>query len=158
MTPVAPTLLPSSNPRVPRAEVPFRHHIDIQIRFTDIDILGHVNNNAYLQMMDLAKLRYFETITRRPVAAGTIRAAVVHIDIDFFEPTTFDEPLQAWSTITRVGTRSFTLQQRIINPSTGATKCIATSVLAGFDPVTQQGAPLEPWLIRAAADFEQRTL
>ena len=109
-------------------------------------------------MMDLAKLRYFETITRRPVAAGTVRAAVVHIDIDFFEPTTFDEPLQAWSTITRVGTRSFTLQQRIINPSTGATKCIATSVLAGFDPVTQQGAPLEPWLIRAAADYEQRTL
>ena len=151
MTPAAPTFLPSSNPRVPQAEVPFRHHIDLQTRFTDIDILGHVNNNSYLQMMDLAKLRYFETITRGP-------RAVVHIDIDFFEPTTFDEPLQAWSTITRVGTRSFTLQQRIINPSTGATKCIATSVLAGFDPVTQQGAPLEPWPDRAAADYEQRTL
>ena len=128
MTPAAPTFLPSSNPRVPQAEVPFRHHIDLQTRFTDIDILGHVNNNSYLQMMDLAKLRYFETITRRPMAAGTVRAAVVHIDIDFFEPTTFDEPLLAWS------------------------------VLAGFDPVTQQGAPLEPWLVRAAADYEQRTL
>ena len=32
----------------------FRHHTDVQIRFNDIDILGHVNNTVYFSFYDTA--------------------------------------------------------------------------------------------------------
>lgn len=37
----------------------YRHHQPIQLRFNDIDMLGHVNNTLYFEYMDMAKTRYF---------------------------------------------------------------------------------------------------
>ena len=47
----------SQNPRVPEASQPYRHITPVQLRFNDIDMLGHINNNAYLEFMAWAKHR-----------------------------------------------------------------------------------------------------
>ncbi|MCM1293443.1 MAG: acyl-CoA thioesterase [Bacteroides sp.] len=148
--------LPSSNPRVPAAEHPFHHCLDLQTRFTDIDLLGHVNNNVYLSMMDLGKLDYIKTISKGTMTVRDIRSVVVNVNCDFFEPAYFDEPLQVWTAVTHVGTRSFVIEQRIINSSTGHTKCIGRTTLAGFNPATAKGADLDPVLTATVAAFEGR--
>ena len=79
-----PTFLPSSNPRVPKAEQPFRHCMPMQIRFTDIDMMGHLNNNVYLTFMDLAKIDYFTTLRPGEVDMNNLNMVVVHIDVDFY--------------------------------------------------------------------------
>lgn len=155
MTP--PSLLPSDNPRVPAAVHPFRHVVDIQTRFTDIDVLGHVNNNVYLSMMDLAKVSYVEAISGGAITIRDIRAVVVNINCDFYEPSYFNEPLQVWTAVTHIGHRSFTLEQRVVNANSGRTKCIGRTTLAGFDPATATGADLDPTLTAAVVEFEQRT-
>ena len=38
----------------------FRHTLPLQLRFNDIDLLGHVNNSVYFSFYDLGKARYFE--------------------------------------------------------------------------------------------------
>ena len=48
------------NPRVPAPTQPFRTVLPLQIRFNDIDLLGHVNNEMYFAYMDLGKMRYFQ--------------------------------------------------------------------------------------------------
>ena len=40
----------------------FRHTLPLQLRFNDIDLLGHVNNSVYFSFYDLGKARYFETV------------------------------------------------------------------------------------------------
>ena len=40
------------NPRVPAPTQPFRTVLPLQIRFNDIDLLGHVNNEMYFAYMD----------------------------------------------------------------------------------------------------------
>ena len=40
-------------------ERPFRCHTAIQMRFNDIDMLGHLNNTSYFEMFDLGKNDYF---------------------------------------------------------------------------------------------------
>lgn len=72
-----PTFLPSSNPRVPKAEQPFRHCMPMQIRFTDIDMMGHLNNNVYLTFMDLAKIDYFTTLRPGEVDMNNLNMVVV---------------------------------------------------------------------------------
>ena len=134
----------------------FRHHMPLQMRFNDIDMLGHLNNSVYLTFMDLAKTRYFQAALGDKLRWGEIGVVIVNINCDFFEPSYFNEPLQVWTAITHIGHRSFTIEQRIVNPGTGHTKCIGRTTLAGFDPATAAGAPLDENLVRAAVTFEQR--
>lgn len=154
--PTTPSFLPSDNPRVPAAQYPFRHCTDIQTRLTDIDVLGHVNNNVFLSYMDLAKLRYISDVTQGTMTIHDIRSVIVNINCDFYEPAYFDEQLQVWTAITHVGTRSFVIEQRIINAESGHTKCISRTTLAGFDPITATGADLDPVLTADVAAFENR--
>ncbi|MCC8071163.1 MAG: acyl-CoA thioesterase [Bacteroidales bacterium] len=154
----APTFLPSDNPKVPAAEHPFRHCLPVQIRFTDIDMLGHLNNNIYLSFMDLAKLEYFNTIMPEGLDLNKINMVVVHIDCDFFAPTYFPEALEVWTTIQAVSQRSFRLEQRIVNATTGQTKCIGRTVMAGFDPATATSCEINHQWIAAAAEYEGRPL
>lgn len=154
MTP--PSLLPSDNPRVPAAQHPFRHVVDIQTRFSDIDILGHINNNVYFSYMDLAKVAYIDTISEGSMTVSDIRSVVVNVNCDFYEPAYFKEPLQVWTAVTSVGNRSFVIEQRVVNADNGRTKCIGRTTLAGFDPATARGADLDPVLTAAVAAFEHR--
>ena len=39
---------------------PFHCELPVQLRFSDLDTLGHVNNSVYLNLFDLGKSIYFE--------------------------------------------------------------------------------------------------
>lgn len=151
-----PSFLPSENPRVAPAEYPFRHCTDVQIRLTDIDVLGHVNNNVYLQFMDLAKLRYFSDISGGEFTIRTIAAVVVKVECEFYEPTFLDDSLQVWTAVAAIGEHSLTLEQRVVSARSGHTKCIGRTILVGFDPDTLRSAPLQRSVVDAIVAFEQR--
>ena len=83
-----------TNEKVPVAEHPFYHSVDIQTRFTDFDMLGaHLNNATYLQYMDLAKVRYFEAVTGAPLTVDGIAVVIVNVNVSFYSPAKFGEPL-----------------------------------------------------------------
>ncbi len=151
-------MMAEAGPHVPASEYPFRHFVPLQIRFSDIDILGHVNNNAYMSMLDLGKISYYTTALGDLLDYHNIRAVVVNINCDFLAPTYLGEALEVWTATTRIGERSFTIEQRILNPETGEQKCRAITTLCGFDPATGQGAPLLSEWIGAIEKYEQRTL
>ena len=155
-----PTLLPSDNPRVPAASHPFRHVVDLQTRFADIDMLGHVNNNVYFSFMDLGKIDYFLAVSGGRFSMADLKAVVVNVNCDFFEPSYFTEPLQVWTSVAHIGHRSFTIEQRVVSKKTGSTKCIGRTILAGFAPATRQGAPLDETFVSLTEQFEgiSRTL
>ena len=43
---------------------PFKEKTQVQIRFKDIDSMGHVNNANHITYFELARLNYFETLTK----------------------------------------------------------------------------------------------
>ncbi len=148
------TLLKSSNPRVPEAVHPFRHAVDIQTRFADIDMLGHVNNNAYFSYMDLGKMDYFRAISGGEFSVDDLRAVIVNVTCDFYEPAYLSDQLQVWTAVTHIGNRSFVVEQRVVDAESGSTKCIGRTTLAGFDPSTGHGAPLDEWVVGMTCQFE----
>lgn len=152
------TLPQCNNPKVPAAVAPFNHVIDLQVRFNDIDILGHINNSSYLAFFDLAKADYFTKATSARVEIGGISVAIVNINCNFFSPGYFNEPLAAVTAVTRISHRSLTMEQRIFNPQTGDVKCIATTILAGFDPSTATGIEIPQHYIDSLEAYEGRKL
>ena len=142
------------NEKVPQAEHPFFHAVEIQTRFSDFDMLGHLNNTSYLQYMDLAKVRYFEAVTGKPLDLKGIATVIVNINVSYFSPAHFGEPVSVLTACVKISQRSFVLEQRVVNPTTGDVKCIATVVMAGFDPKTGQGCELDAEWVRNLTAFE----
>ena len=147
-------ILPAStNPRVPEPSHPFRTVLPVQIRFNDIDFLGHVNNEMYFAYMDLAKVRYFQEILGK-LNWRALNAVIANINCDFFAPTTIDEQICVVTAITHIGESSFGMEQRVIDIDTGEVKCIARIVMVTIDPKTGHSAPVDPEWVRAVEEYE----
>lgn len=116
--------------------------IDVQPRFTDYDMFGHVNNTYMLQYMDLGKALFFNELTDEPYNPANIGSVVVNINVNFLAPTTLGEPLQVRTSVARMGNRSFALRQTVFNPETKSVKTEAVTTMAGFDYRTQTGADI----------------
>ena len=150
--------LHSDNPRVPRADYPYRHCLHLQTRFTDCDMLGHINNNTFLSYMDLGKARYYEAALGPLFDYRNITVAIVNININFYEQAFFVEDLEVWTRVTAIGHRSITFEQRIVNAKPGHTKCMASTVMTAFDPATAKSIPLDQAWVAGIESYEERQL
>ena len=120
----------------------FPHTVDIQTRFSDYDTFGHVNNNSYMAFFDLGKTEFFKFLMGQHCSPTELSAVIVNINVDFMAPSVMGEPLRVGTAVYKLGERSFTLRQHIVNPDTGEVKARAKTILAGFDITTQSSAPL----------------
>lgn len=140
--------------------VEFKTHLPIQIRFSDIDALGHINNNIYFSFFDLAKVDYFDRI-RGSVSwtEGTI--VIAHLEVDYLSSVFYKEKVTVDSKIIKIGNKSGQFLQQLRNEKTGEIKCICTSTFVYLDTSTHKPAPI-PFVWREAIEkyegvkFEQK--
>lgn len=111
----------------------FKHKYEVQLRFSDFDLLGHLNNSVYLQILDLGKVNYFANVTGKAPDPNGAVPVVAHIDIDFEQPTMPGERVAVETTTESIGTKSITLCQQIVNADNGNIKCRARVVMVNFD-------------------------
>lgn len=110
---------------------------DIQIRFADVDILGHVNNVNQQHYFDLGKSAYYIEIMgggdmlgeRGIITAGTTNSYLAQI-----RP---HERVYVETSMEKIGEKSMTLFQRIISRDTGEVKAESRSAMVAFDFVHQ---------------------
>ncbi len=93
----------------------FKHKIPIQIRFKDLDDMGHVNNANHLSYIELARVKYFQEVfvigTDWNKQDGLILARV---EIDFIKPVFFNDKIFVYTRCSRIGKKSFDLSFMII--------------------------------------------
>ena len=96
----------------------FRHRTPIQIRFNDLDAYQHVNNNVYFSFYDLGKENYFSTVLCSDFRLQPVVPLVASIHADFIEPILYEDQIVIETRVSRLGNKSFTLQQRAVNQVT----------------------------------------
>ncbi len=144
-----------ANPKVPQPLKPAYHAVPLQMRFNDIDMVGHLNNSVYITFFDLGKVEYFRSVFPEGVNWHHIPLVVVNINCNFYSPTYLDEPIEVTTAVTAMSERSLKMEQRIVNRETGDVKCVAQTVMAGFDPKTATGAQIDPKWRDAITVFER---
>ena len=142
-----------------RARFPFHCSTPIQLRFIDIDMLGHLNNNSYFQIYDLGRYDYLVKLRgggEKEVPQP--QAMIVNLNCSFIAQTRFNERIEVFTQIERLGNKSFTMVQQVVNVVTGEVKSECESVLVYFDWETGKPARIpDSWRADVAA-FEQRIL
>lgn len=109
------------------------HTTQIQVRFNDTDALGHINNTVFFNYFDLGKTDYFGMLHKRNYFLDPIDVIIAHVEADFVASGFLQEQLAVQSEITKIGNKSMTLFQQVIDVNSGAVKCRCNTVMVGYD-------------------------
>ena len=131
----------------------FHHIMPLQIRFNDVDKFGHVNNTIYFQFYDTAKTDYIATVCT-DVDWERQAIVVVHAEADFLAQVKANGHISARTRISHIGTKSFQLEQDIIDIDTQEVKCRCMSIMVLYDLVNQCAIPMPAHWVRAICDYE----
>lgn len=143
---------------------PFRHRVDIAVRFADTDAMGHVNNAKYLTYCELARIRYWTDITGQPIAIGTEGAEsliLAEARITYRAPAYHGEIVTVETRATRIGRSSFTLEHRLLACVSGDEPrlvAVSESILVRYDYASSLPVALSPEHVAAIEGFEGRGL
>ena len=122
-----------------------RHVYDCQVRFSDVDVYGHVNNVKYFEYYQEARIAFILSLDEPlfdPAQQSRMRQVVARIDVDYKRPILFRPESYAVETwVTRIGTSSYDLACRIVDAD-GTLYSKAEVRLVAFDTATQRSRPL----------------
>lgn len=120
----------------------FQHHTEIQIRFNDIDILGHVNNAVYQHFFDLARKKYFEEVIGEQLDWQNFGMLMASISIEYFNAITLNEDISIRTGIEVIGEKSLTMVQELYNTKNGELKSQNRAIMVGFSVSKNKTAPV----------------
>lgn len=135
--------------RLNPASYPVR--IELQTRFQDMDINGHLNNVAFAALFESGRVllnREIRPWEERPANERTMVAAV---EINYLAEGNFPDPVQIATGIGRLGTSSWTIVQAMFQ--TG--RCIATCDTVVVCRTDGQAKPLRREMV---AELETRVV
>ncbi len=114
----------------------FYHAINVQIRFNDIDSLGHANNAIIQEYFDLGRIEYFKSVFKENINWTKFSAVIASTKTDFSAPIFINDKLTLKTKVYRIGNKSMNLIQ-IIEDDKGIIKVSCDSVMVGFDNQSQ---------------------
>jgi acyl-CoA thioester hydrolase len=127
-------------------------HYPVQVRFSDVDVYGHVNNVKYFEYLQEARIQLMDRLWRGlPDGTPRISMVVAQTDVDYKVPILFrPETYDVWSWVARVGSRSATIESVICDSDTVLSQARVTIVF--FDQQTQRStAPPEVYRERLSS-------
>jgi len=124
----------------------YKHETEIQLRFNDIDMLGHVSNSIYQNYFDLARTAYFKQALSLPINWKEVALVLASIKIDYKKPILFDEQVAVLTRVYHLGNKSLKMHQKLINKITRDEHAINDAVLVAINGSTNQAVLLpEMW-------------
>jgi acyl-CoA thioester hydrolase len=129
----------------------------MDVRFADMDAMGHVNNAVYLTYFEAARMAYWMHVTGRPDLSG-MDMILARAEVDFRSPLKAPESIEVGVGCASIGRTSFVLEQDMHEIKTGRLVAEARKVLVHYDYNTLRSVPIGPDLRRKilAQDPEAR--
>ncbi|MDE8602753.1 thioesterase family protein [Marinomonas sp. RSW2] len=92
--------------------------IQIKVRGYHLDIFQHVNNARYLEFLEEGRWAFFDDFGGIEFMGDGIAWVVVNININFRAEANFGDVLEVQTRYTKLGNKSITMKQTIINTQT----------------------------------------
>lgn len=92
--------------------------MELEVMEPDTDLNGHMNHVQYIYYLEQARHTWYKGMgmpVKKLIEEDRIGTVVVHLETDFKKEARLGDKLIIHTTLAHVGTKSFTLQQEIIN-------------------------------------------
>ena len=109
-----------------------RFTTEIQMRFRDLDAMGHVNNAVYLTYFEFARTRfYMKHAFKRSL--HDIDFILAHVDIDYVASAEWGDEVEVSVWPSKIGESSFTLSYELRDKKSNRLLATSTSVQVPYD-------------------------
>lgn len=110
--------------------------VKIQVRFADLDVLGHVNNSIYLSYFEMARVHYFNVVLGKDYNWLEEGFVLVKNEVEYLKPVYLNDDVRVAMTVEQIGNKSFTLSYTLkVNDEL---RSKGSSVMVGFNGVTHK--------------------
>jgi acyl-CoA thioester hydrolase len=128
----------------------------IEVRYGDLDPQGHVNNAKYLTYFEQARVNYLIhlglfTKDRSFMEIGFI---IADIHITYHAPIHYNDVIKVGAQMVKIGNKSMTLKQCVMNEKTGEILASGTLVIVTFDYGEKKTTPVPDHWRRTISAFE----
>jgi acyl-CoA thioester hydrolase len=115
----------------------------IEVRFSDLDALGHVNHATFLSYLEHARVKWWRP--RLGVLPFQEDGYVMaRVEIDYRSPILLGDQVRVEMRCDHIGTTSFTLACRLVREQDGVVLADARTVQVRLDFSTMRPRPLSP--------------
>jgi acyl-CoA thioester hydrolase len=125
----------------------FRFVFPVEVRFHDLDAIGHVNNVVYLTYMESARIAWWMHTTGRRQLEG-LAMILARTEVDYRSPLSFGETLEVGVRCASLRRSSFVLEFELVEGRTRRLVAQARKVLVHYDYAAKRSLPLTPELRR----------
>ena len=126
----------------------------IQIRWRDLDALGHVNNAVYLTYFELARLAYVRALLGhdaphdpRTLLPVDFQFILAEVTCHYRSPATLGDQLTATIWVSQVGRKSFVFEYQIHDEGTGRLVAEGCSTQVWFDYAGNESRPVPAMIV-----------
>jgi acyl-CoA thioester hydrolase len=133
----------------------YRFALPVEVRFRDIDAMGHVNNAVYFSYMEQARISYMRALGLMPERLGETSFIIAEATCRFKAPVSFGIPLVVRVRVAEMRGSSFFMDYSIEEQGTGRVMAIGRTASVVYDYAASKSVPIPPeWRAKIEA-FER---
>lgn len=130
----------------------FNYETEMDVRFRDLDLMGHLNNAVYATYLEQARVEYIEDVVEQPLME--IGAVVADLHLDFERPIDWGDEVVVAVRVDELGTSSIPMEYEIrVDGEIAAT---AETLVVTFDPEAGESRPIPDAWRERIQDHEGR--
>ena len=125
------------------------------LRFADVDANGHVNNGAFLQLLENARVSYMRQIVRQSLRTSGLprfRVVVGRLEIDFKRQMFYPGRATAGARLLEVHERKCVIGHGLFDGEGNCT-AVLKAIMVSLNEQTHRSVPFEPAVRTALEKF-----
>lgn len=140
----------------------FRFHCEVEVRFRDLDAMGHVNNAVYFTYFEVARTHYMRALGHRPPDEISFADLYPFIMLDvyckYLAPAVLSQKLLVYLRTSRLGTKSYEFEYLITDLKDGRPIAVGNSTQVYYDYRQEKTLPIPDDFRNRIENLEGRKL
>src|SRR5262249_18799363 len=141
-----------------RMKPPFKFSATTRVAFSDTDAQGIVYYGRYLPYFDMARVEYHRHLEMLPREAPKQQFVMRACSIDFFAPARFDDLIEVYIRVSRIGRTTATYEGPAYRVDDDALMVTARQTLVLVDLAERTPHPIPDWFRERIRSFEGEDL
>ena len=116
----------------------------IEVRYGDLDPQGHLNNAKYMTYFEQARVQYFIHLGmfKEGQSFMDLSEILAEVRVTFHAAVVFGMPIKVGARVSKLGNKSMTIEQSIINTETGVVLATAEIIMVAYDYHADKTIPI----------------
>jgi acyl-CoA thioester hydrolase len=130
----------------------YPYHLDIEVYYRDIDVMGHVNNTVYFSYMEIVRVKFLSELMQRDIMTDPTTIAASST-CDYKSEALCGEILTIGIGIAEIGNKSMTMIYRI-DAQDGRLVATGKTVQVWYNHAKKQSSPVPEHFRKRVAEFQ----